>query len=303
MPKQRKIGIADYVRALRLPFSAASILPFIAGSFLARGAFRVLPFALGLIATLCTHLAANLLNDYADSKSGADWQDKAFYGFFGGSKLIQEQALSERFYLLFSAACFATAFVCVVMLALFLKTWVVIGYYAVIVFLGFSYSHKPLQLSYRRLGEAVIFLLFGCAPFMGAYFIQTSRFPALESFVVSLPFGFFATAILFANEVPDFATDAKAGKVTWVSFTGAQRGHILYRALAASGYFSVALAVALGYLSWVSLCSLVFVMLSLRAADTLKTFPRDKLKLVESSKLTIAVQALVSFVIILDLFL
>jgi len=62
------------IRALRLPFSSASILPFICGSVLAKADFKWLNFFLGLSAVLATHLAANLINDYADSKSGAKYQ-------------------------------------------------------------------------------------------------------------------------------------------------------------------------------------------------------------------------------------
>ncbi|MFA5096893.1 MAG: hypothetical protein WC478_06095, partial [Candidatus Omnitrophota bacterium] len=82
------------IRALRLPFISASILPFVFGSLIARQDFNMLGFTLGLLAVIFTHLSANLINDYFDSKSGVDWRDGNFYGFFGGSKLIQEGALS-----------------------------------------------------------------------------------------------------------------------------------------------------------------------------------------------------------------
>jgi len=91
--------IKNIIRAFRLPFLSASILPFIFGSLIKRGNFNLVGFLLGLVAASTTHLSANLLNDYADAKSGVDWRDRNFYKFFGGSKLIQEKVLSESFYL------------------------------------------------------------------------------------------------------------------------------------------------------------------------------------------------------------
>lgn len=66
---------------------------------LSKDNFSLLPFILGLISVAGMHLGANLINDYADSLSGADWQDRQFWKFFGGSKFIQEGILSPQWYL------------------------------------------------------------------------------------------------------------------------------------------------------------------------------------------------------------
>ena len=91
------LPLGIFVRALRLPFITASIFPFIAGSLLSLPHFDVLRFITGLVCAASAHLSANLINDWADSRSGADNKDKHFYGFFGGSKLIQENILTEKF--------------------------------------------------------------------------------------------------------------------------------------------------------------------------------------------------------------
>ena len=78
--------LANFNRALRLPFTNASILPYIFGSLIVKERFNFLTFCLGLAAAVGMHLSSNLMNDYADSKSSADWQDKKFYGFFEGVK-------------------------------------------------------------------------------------------------------------------------------------------------------------------------------------------------------------------------
>lgn len=290
--------IKNIVRAMRLPFLSASILPFVFGSLIERHLFNVKGFILGLSAAVATHLSANLINDYADSKSGADWQDRRFYGLFGGSKLIQEKVFSEGFYLRLSVFFAVLSAVSVVLLALALKTFSVIGLFLAIIFLSWSYSFGPLRFSYRRLGEVFIFLLFGPCLFMGGYFIQTRIFPDLKSFILSLPLGLLTTAILFSNEVPDFADDRKAGKLTWVSFTGPHQAFRLYFLLVLLAFAAIAASVCLGYLKPMATLSLIFVIPALKAARTLKTFYAQKEKLMESSKLSIALQTMVGIVLI-----
>jgi len=287
------------VRALRLPFTLASVFPFIAGSFLAGRGCKPVTFLLGLLAVVGTHLSANLMNDYADSKSGVDWQDRRFFGFFGGSKLIQENVFSERSYLLGAVIFFLLGFSCIGILAYILRSMSILLFYISIVAVAWLYSHKPLQLSYRRLGEAAIFLLFGPVPVMGGYFIQTKIFPTLEGFCVSLPFAFLTTAILFANEVPDFPEDAKAGKLTWVSIVGPRRAYVLYAFLVFCALVSVAGGVMLGYLHILALGALIFVVPLAKATCVLKAGFNDKMRLIESSRLTILSQACVGIVVII----
>ena len=89
------------------------------------------------------------------------------------------------------------------------------------------------------MGEIIVFFLFGPALVMGGYFIQTQIFPDMRAFMLSLPFGFFTTAILYSNEIPDFQEDIKVGKLTWVSIVGQRRGFILYYGLMFLGFLSV----------------------------------------------------------------
>ena len=298
-----KISIRDLIRALRLPFITASVFPFLFGSLIERTNFSFTSFVLGLLSVIFTHLGANLINDYADSKSGVDWHDRKFYRFFGGSKLIQQGILPERFYLGASFVCFSLASFSIIALTLILKNVATIVYFMVIVGLGVCYSHRPFRFSYHRLGEFIIFLLFGPAPVMGAYFIQTQAFPTLKSFLVSLPFGFFTTAILFSNEVPDYIEDSKGKKYTWVHIVGQERAFLVYYLLVFLGFLSIALNIAFRYLGFIAIISFIFILPALRAGAILKTYPHDKIRLIESSQITIALQALVSIVLLIDILL
>lgn len=189
------------------------------------------------------------------------------------------------------------------LLAVLLKSFLAISLFLIIIFLSWSYSEKPLQFSYRRTGELIIFLLFGPVPVMGGYFIQTGIFPDLRSFLLALPFGFFTTAILFANEVPDYREDKKAGKFTWVSLTGIDKAFLLYLVLILLGLLSIILAVALGFLSFWAYVAFVALVPALKAVDILRQYPDNKLKLMQSSQLTIATQTIVSIILILSVFI
>ncbi len=297
----KKLTLKTYIRALRLPFISASLLPFIFGSFIEKNGFLAIPFILGMAAVVFMHLGANLLNDYADSKSGADWHHKDFYGFFGGSKLIQQGVLSEKFYLRLSIVFFVISFLAVVALAFLLKSTVIFIYYFLILFLGFSYSHKPLSFSYRYLGEFMIFILFGPAIVQGAYFIQTKVFPTTEGFLLSLPFGLLTAAILISNEVPDYAQDKRSNKRNLVTLIGPKNSFIIYIFIVLLAFASIALNIIQGYLSIFCVFSFLFLIPAVKAASILKNHYENKTELLESSKLTIAIQGLVSLILTLDI--
>ncbi|MDD4939819.1 MAG: prenyltransferase [Candidatus Omnitrophica bacterium] len=297
-----KIRVKYFVRALRSAFLPASALPFVLGSLLARERFDLMNFSLGFFAVTFTHLSANLTNDWADSKSGLDWKDKKFYKFFGGSKLIQEGVFSENFYFIFLAAFALLAAVLISLLSWNLKDPSILFIYSAIMFFAWSYSARPLQLAYRRMGEAVIFILFGPALVMGGYFIQTRIFPDVKSLVVSLPVGFLITAVLFANEVPDYNQDTASGKLTWVSFLGERRSYIIYALLISCAFISIAAGIAKGFIGKTAILSFILLFPAIKAARILKG-SSSKEGYIRSSKLTILVHNLVTVILILSVVL
>lgn len=302
-PKRKSLSISGYLRALRLPFTTASAFAFIAGSLIAKGDFHWVRFLFGLLCAVATHLGANLFNDFADAKSGADSKDLTFYGFFGGSKLIQEGVLSLAFYRNLACTFFLIAGICVVGLEVLLKDRAILGYYLFIAALGFSYSHKPLQLSYRRLGELTIFILFGPAIVMGAYYIQTGIVWSMQSFMLSLPFGIFTALILFANEIPDYEVDAASKKFTLINVVGKDNALLFYWVFIVLGFLGIGAAMVLGYLSVFSLISLLALIPTTKAVAVLKKHTNDKKRLMQSSQLTIAVHTIVSISILVGILL
>ena len=138
---------------------------------------------------------------------------------------------------------------------------------------------------------------------MGGYFIQTEIFPDARSFILSLPFGFLTTALLFINEVPDADADRNVGKRTWVFIAGKKNAHIVYALLMFFSFFYIAVCIALHYVHVWAFFAFAGILFCIRAYTILKNSFDDKDRLLTASKLTIMAQFTVSVVLILDLLL
>jgi len=291
---------ATIVRALRLPFTTASLLPYVYGSLLPEGAFRPLPFALGLTAAVCTHLAANLANDFADSASGADDLDPTYYGFFGGSKLIQEGRLTPRFYRNAAVGFALAATAAAAGLASVLGRPEALFLFGAVLFLAFSYSCRPLRLAYRSLGEAAVLVLFGPVAVVAGAYAQTGSFPSPGVWLLSLPFGLLTAAILLANEVPDAREDAAVGKRNLVAWTGPARAFRLFAALVTAAYLAILAAIALGLAGPLAMAALATLPLAWWAGRVLRDGHEVKPQLLRSSRMTIILHTTVSLALIAD---
>ena len=288
----------ECIGSLRLPFITSSIIPFVFGSFLVFNTIDWPKFIFGLLAVVFAHLGANLLNDYADSRSGCDWSDLKSYGFFGGSKLIQQGKLSEKFYFYSCILFFAASFICIVVVSLLAGGIKAIILGLAIIFLAWAYSAKPLRLSYIGLGEPAVFILFGQGLVMGGYFIQTGIFPDMLSFVCSLPLAFLIMAILLSNEVPDYPVDIIVHKKNWVVLLGPHKSYAVYLLIIAAAFISISAAVVFGFISEISLFALLPVIFGIKAARVLRLYYDNKLRLVESSRLTILMHNLTGIILI-----
>jgi 1,4-dihydroxy-2-naphthoate polyprenyltransferase len=80
-----------YVKAVRLPFLAGSVIPVIIGATFAfeQGCFSFGFFLLSVSGITGLHLGANLLNDYFDAR-GSDPLNVRITPFSGGSRVIQD---------------------------------------------------------------------------------------------------------------------------------------------------------------------------------------------------------------------
>lgn len=277
--------------ATRPAFAPASLAPVLVGSawgLREAGRLSWAPAVLALLATLCVHLGANVLNDVADDMSGADrGNEERIFPYTGGSRFIQNGVLSGREMTAWGATLIGIAAVFGVMLA-DLRGPGVIVFGLIGIALALAYSLPRAQLAARSLGETAIAVAFGVLPVSGAAWLQSGRVDG-ASLLISVPVGLWVAAILLMNEVPDRQADAHAGKVTLVVRWGIPATRRLYLALQALACGAFMLAAALRLIPlWSGLLPLVLLPAAWRAARVIRE-PSDRAELTRGIQTTLGI--------------
>lgn len=228
-------------------------------------AFDMAVFALSMLAALLCHAGMNTLNDYYDSKNGADDLNRsALTPFTGGSRFIQKGLMTEGETLALGAALVLAGGLTGAYLAFTISPVLfVIGLLGIAS--GYFYSAPPFFLAGRGLGEITVGVTFGLLIVLGAYAAQTGSIGAGPA-IASLPLTFLIAAILFVNEFPDFESDRAAGKRTLVVRLGPQRARWGLVLIFAMAYASVVAGVILGLLPTGSLIALLTVFIAIPGA-------------------------------------
>jgi 1,4-dihydroxy-2-naphthoate octaprenyltransferase len=107
---------------------------------------------------------------------------------------------------------FAVAAAVGLVLAISTSLWLVaVG--AAAIFAAWTYTGSKRPYGYLGLGEISVFLFFGLVATMGSYYVQTQEI-TWQSFIVAIPMGCLACAILAINNLRDRAQDELVGKRT-----------------------------------------------------------------------------------------
>jgi 1,4-dihydroxy-2-naphthoate octaprenyltransferase len=219
--------------ATRPKFFPASVLPVLSGSAWgaqAAGSFDALLFALAMIATVCVHAGANVLNDVGDESGGTDRRNTdRIYPYTGGSRFIQEGIMESAGMARLGLSLLAIAAVAGLLLIL-MKGWMILAFGLAGVLLAVFYSLGPVRLASIGLGELAVAIGFGLIPVVGAAWLQSGN---VDSFIalLSVPISAWVAAILLINEVPDIAADGATGKRTLPVRLGNGGTAILYIAI------------------------------------------------------------------------
>lgn len=297
------MNLTLFIRITRANFLPASIIPFLIGTaYVARMGFGISPlkFILGLAAVISAHLSGNIFNDYFDYKSGADNIAAKESPFFGGSRVIQEGILRPSAVLILALS-FLTAAV-IAGSAIFILTMnpVFIVLMAVAIVLTIEYTAPPLRLSYGRLGELDICVLFGVLLVMGSFYLFAERF-TFASFLVSLPISFLILAVIVANEIPDYDTDLRAGKHNLISVFGHDEGYLVYGFFVLASFVFIIVNVIAGHYPVITLSALLLYFLGVKAMLMLKAESCGTACSVKASRITIMLHGFVGLLIILCL--
>lgn len=265
-----KVGnwVKFWFGAVRAPFFVAVITPAILGTAIAwqsTGIFYWHYFLLVLLGTISMQANVNLINDYFD-RACDDINVEYVAPFTGGSRMIQQGLIAPSRVLQAGVLCFAAA--AAIGAYLIWDTWasgpmiLILG--AIGGFSIFFYNAPPLKLGHRGVGEVVVGLNCGILVTLGAYWIQVQEFSWVP-LIASIPLALLIAALLWINEIPDYAADKAVGKNNVVVILGKERAAKGYLVLLSAAYIWIALMIIAEGIPLLALLGLLALPLALRA--------------------------------------
>ena len=184
----------------------AAIAPVVVASALAGADFNWFRAALALKVGVWLQIGVNFANDYSDGVKGTDSNR------IGPTRLVASGLASAKSVKMAAFISFAIASIAGLWLSL-LTSPILIGIGVLAIAAAWGYTGGKNPYGYNGLGELSVFIFFGVVATMGAYYAQTEKVTLL-SFIVSVPMGALACAILAVNNIRDRAQDEVVGKRT-----------------------------------------------------------------------------------------
>jgi len=202
---------------------AAAIAPVVVATAYAGNLWQPLPAALALLVSLSLQIGVNFANDYSDGIRGTD-DSRIGPIRLTASGLASAKSVKNAAFISFFFAAIAG-----LVLALQTSWWLIaVGALAIVAAWGYTGGSSPY--GYKGLGEISVFLFFGIVATVGSYYVQTEELN-LQIFVVSIPMGSLACAILAINNLRDRAQDELVGKRTMAVRLGDKGARALYISL------------------------------------------------------------------------
>ena len=184
----------------------AAIAPVVVASALAGPDFNWFRAALALKVGVWLQIGVNFANDYSDGVKGTDANR------IGPTRLVASGLASAKSVKIAAYISFLIASIAGVWLAL-LTSPLLIGVGVLAIAAAWGYTGGKNPYGYRGLGELSVFVFFGLVATVGTYYAQTEKITIL-SFIVAIPMGALACAILAVNNIRDRAQDELVGKRT-----------------------------------------------------------------------------------------
>jgi 1,4-dihydroxy-2-naphthoate polyprenyltransferase len=219
----------------------AAVAPVLVGTALAatEGTFRPPSFVAAMLGAVFIQVGTNLSNDYSDARRGADTEDRLGPVRVTAGGLVPPRQVLVATYVAFGLAVLAGAYLIAT------AGWELLLVGAASILAGVLYTGGPRPYGYEGLGEVFVFLFFGVVAVTGSYFAQVERV-TWEAFVLAVPVGLLASAILVVNNVRDLETDRRAGKRTLAVRLGRARTRTLYAVMVYGAFVCAPLPWLLG---------------------------------------------------------
>ena len=201
--------LAAWLLATRPKTLPAAISPVLVGCAVAwaEGGFDLVSALAAFAVALLLQIGANLANDVADFRRGADTQDR-----LGPLRVTQGGLIPPRQIVVATAAVLLAA--AAPGLYLVWRGGPVLGVLGLLaIAAAVTYTAGPKPFGYLGLGELFVFVFFGPVAVAGTVFVMTQQISRL-ALLVSISMGCLVTAILVVNNLRDIDTDRIAGKRT-----------------------------------------------------------------------------------------
>ncbi len=268
-------GIALWWRAVR-PFSfTVSVIPPILGTVLAVlgnpgleiNWFR---FILTVIGCVTVHSGANLLSDYYDYKVRVDRE-----GTYGSSGLLVDKIMQPGQILKGGVIAISVALgIGLYLVFVTPNPMLLLG----VIFIGgifaVFYTANPFAFKYNALGDIAVFISFGSAMVLGAYYVQAHRF-SWAPVLYALPIALLVDAILHSNNLRDIENDEAVDIKTIPILVGEKVSKWMYYGLILGAYLLILILIIWAGLPMLSLLT----FLSFPLAVKLVRMVRDKEKI------------------------
>ena len=222
----------------------AAVAPVLVGTALAWtvGPLDWLAFVAASLGALFIQVGTNLSNDYSDARRGADTEDR-----LGPVRVTAGGLVPPKQVLFATYASFGMAVLCGIYLIIIAgPVLLLIG--AASILAGVLYTGGPRPYGYEGFGEVFVFTFFGIVAVTGSYFVQRQALE-WEAFVLAIPVGLLASAILVVNNVRDLETDRRAGKKTLAVRLGRANTRRLFAVMVALAYPTALIPSLLGSLN------------------------------------------------------
>lgn len=260
------------LKAIRYPFFIVTIIPISLGTVIAfheTNHFNFPKFLLTLIGGIFVHMGLNLCNDYFDHLSRNDDLNPNPTPFSGGSRVIQEGLLSDRFVLLLSILSFTIG----ALVGLYLNHITYGNIILIFGIIGFIfaifYTSPPFKFGYHKVGELIVGLGFGPLLVFGSYYVQKQNF-SISPLFASLPMGILATSVLYINEFPDYEADKLVNKNTLIVTLGKKRAASVFPFILMSSYIITLVGIFLKILPLSTISTFVTSPLAFKVVKSLK---------------------------------
>ncbi|GAA4192101.1 1,4-dihydroxy-2-naphthoate polyprenyltransferase [Microbacterium oryzae] len=252
-PVSKPVTFGDWVGAARLRTLPLALTPILIGTgaaVLVGDEFHWVIALACLVVAVALQIGVNFANDYSDGVRGTDDHR------VGPARLTASKRVTPKSVLTVALVFFAIAALAGLAIVIRTQQWWMLVVGALCIVAAWFYTGGKRPYGYNALGEVFVFVFFGLVATLGTTWVQALALPQ-EAWFGAVASGFFACAVLLANNLRDIDQDRTVGKRTLTVLIGRRATQVLFTVLVVLA-FAIAAYLAFFYpLAWLALLALL----------------------------------------------